>query len=79
MKPAPCAATRPLAYGRSHYATTCARRWRTGCAKVSLWADRHGAGTARFSSDHGDPFFNINRPEDIDMALRQMAGPDAAP
>ena len=50
-----------------------------GLRKVSLWADRHGAGTARFSNDQGDPFFNINRPEDIDTALRQMADPDAAP
>lgn len=50
-----------------------------GLRKVSLWADRHGAGTARFSGDQGDPFFNINRPEDIDTALRQLADPDAAP
>ena len=36
-----------------------------GLRKVVLWTDRHGAGTASFSSSPFDPFFNINTPDDI--------------
>jgi molybdopterin-guanine dinucleotide biosynthesis protein A len=36
-----------------------------GLRKVSLWADGHGAATARFESHPFDPFFNINTPQDI--------------
>lgn len=34
------------------------------------WALSHGAGIAEWSSLPYDPFFNINTPEDIEMALR---------
>jgi molybdenum cofactor guanylyltransferase len=36
-----------------------------GLRKIVLWTDGHNAGTAEFSSDPFDPFFNINTPEDI--------------
>ncbi|ETX30315.1 molybdopterin-guanine dinucleotide biosynthesis protein A [Roseivivax isoporae LMG 25204] len=45
-----------------------------GLRKVVLWTDRHGAGTATFATDPFDPFFNINRPEDIDAAEALLAG-----
>lgn len=43
-----------------------------GMRKVSDWADQHEAGTAAFQRAAGDPFFNINRPDDLETALRQM-------
>ena len=39
-----------------------------GLRKVVLWTDRHGAGLAEFPSEPFDPFFNVNRPEDIARA-----------
>ena len=39
-----------------------------GLRKVVLWTDRHDAGTAEFSTDPFDPFFNINTPKDIQTA-----------
>lgn len=43
-----------------------------GLRKIVLWTDQHEAGTAIFSSDAGDPFFNINTPDDIETALALM-------
>jgi len=43
-----------------------------GLRKVVLWTDAHGAGTARFDAAPVDPFFNINRPEDIETAERLL-------
>ncbi|TVQ00991.1 MAG: molybdenum cofactor guanylyltransferase MobA [Roseinatronobacter sp.] len=45
-----------------------------GLRKVVLWTDKHGAGTAEFDTTPFDPFFNINTPQDIEIAeqlLRQ--------
>lgn len=39
-----------------------------GLRKIVIWTDRHDAGTAVFSSQPFDPFFNINTPEDIAVA-----------
>lgn len=39
-----------------------------GLRKIVLWADRHGAATAQFSSEPFDPFFNINTPQDLERA-----------
>ena len=39
-----------------------------GLRKIVLWTDGHGAGSAAFSSDPFDPFFNVNTPEDIAIA-----------
>ena len=36
-----------------------------GLRKVVLWTDQHGTAEALFPSDHFDPFFNINMPEDL--------------
>ncbi len=36
-----------------------------GLRKVVLWTDRHGAATALFPTDAGDPFFNVNTPDDL--------------
>ncbi|MEO0746878.1 MAG: molybdenum cofactor guanylyltransferase MobA [Pseudomonadota bacterium] len=35
-----------------------------GLRKVVLWTDRHGGRTAMFD-DPGEPFFNVNTPEDL--------------
>ena len=43
-----------------------------GVRKVVLWTDRHGTALAAFPTDRGDPFFNVNTPEDLDAA-RGMA------
>ena len=37
----------------------------SGLRKMALWADQHQAGMVVFDSARFDPFFNINRPEDI--------------
>lgn len=44
-----------------------------GQRKMMTWADRHDAGTAVFSGAEGDPFFNINTPDDIALAERRLA------
>ena len=36
-----------------------------GLRKVVIWTDAHGAGTAEFMAEGGDPFFNVNKPEDL--------------
>jgi len=38
---------------------------RDGLRKIVAWADRHGTSLARFGSEPLDPFFNLNRPEDM--------------
>ncbi|NRB20876.1 MAG: molybdenum cofactor guanylyltransferase MobA [Rhodobacteraceae bacterium] len=39
-----------------------------GMRKVVLWTNRHGAADAMFPNWDYDPFFNINRPEDLQKA-----------
>jgi molybdenum cofactor guanylyltransferase len=43
-----------------------------GLRKIVLWTDSHNAGTATFSSQPFDPFFNINTPDDIIAAEALM-------
>lgn len=43
----------------------------TGLRKILDWTDRHDAGIAVFPANGRDPFFNVNRPEDLAQA-RQM-------
>jgi molybdenum cofactor guanylyltransferase len=43
-----------------------------GLRKIVLWTDSHSAGTAEFSSQPFDPFFNINTPDDIIAAEALM-------
>lgn len=39
-----------------------------GERKVGLWAEQRGAVLTRFPAGSVDPFFNINSPEDLDLA-----------
>lgn len=39
-----------------------------GLRKVVLWSDQHGGREAVFPIDGTDPFFNVNRPEDLARA-----------
>ena len=43
-----------------------------GLRKVVLWTDQHGAETHVFESGDTDPFFNINTPEDLELANKMM-------
>ena len=43
-----------------------------GLRKVVLWTDQHGAETYVFESGEIDPFFNINTPEDLELANKMM-------
>ena len=43
-----------------------------GLRKVVLWTDQHGAETHVFDSGKIDPFFNINTPEDLELANKMM-------
>lgn len=45
------------------------RRFITGGgAKVVIWTEQHGGREALFPTDAGDPFFNVNTPEDLAKA-----------
>lgn len=39
-----------------------------GLFKMTLWAERHGIALAEFETRVYDPFFNINTPEDLQLA-----------
>ena len=41
--------------------------------KIDLWTARHRLVTVDFSTDPFDPFFNANRPEDLEEAERILA------
>ena len=43
-----------------------------GLRKVVLWTDQHGVETHVFGSGEIDPFFNINTPEDLELANKMM-------
>lgn len=43
-----------------------------GLRKVVIWTDKHGGREAVFD-DALDPFFNVNTPEDLDVARRRAA------
>jgi len=44
-----------------------------GLRKVVLWSDQHGGREAVFGVDGIDPFFNVNRPEDLAQAEAMLA------
>ena len=46
-----------------------------GLRKVVLWTDQHGTETHIFDSCEIDPFFNINTPEDLELANKMMETP----
>jgi len=41
---------------------------RDGISKVVIWTERHGGREAVFPTDNGDPFFNVNTPEELETA-----------
>ncbi len=43
-----------------------------GLRKVDIWTARHGVAEVEFDTDDGDPFFNLNRPEDIAEAEARL-------
>jgi molybdopterin-guanine dinucleotide biosynthesis protein A len=43
-----------------------------GLRKVDIWTARYKLARAEFDTENGDPFFNINRPEDFDAATALM-------
>ncbi len=45
-----------------------------GLRRILDWSERHGAAIAPFSSAGFDPFFNINRPEDLARAEQLLKG-----
>jgi molybdenum cofactor guanylyltransferase len=46
-----------------------------GLRKVDVWTARYRLATAAFPSEPIDPFFNANRPEDLDRAAALLADP----
>jgi molybdenum cofactor guanylyltransferase len=44
-----------------------------GLRKVDLWTARHGCIEVEFPVDGADPFFNVNRPDDLAEAERMIA------
>jgi molybdenum cofactor guanylyltransferase len=46
-----------------------------GIRKVDVWTDRYRLATVEFPVDPVDPFFNANRPEDLDRAEALLAEP----
>lgn len=45
-----------------------------GIRKVVLWTDQYPSATAIFDTKNGDPFFNVNTPDDLEQAERVKAG-----
>ncbi|MBT8409639.1 MAG: molybdenum cofactor guanylyltransferase MobA [Alphaproteobacteria bacterium] len=47
-----------------------------GVRKVVQWTDPHGAAMALFEpgADASEPFFNVNTPEELEIARRRLAG-----
>ncbi len=43
-----------------------------GLRKIVRWTDAHGAADAVFSLEAGDPFFNVNTPEDLAAAEARL-------
>jgi molybdenum cofactor guanylyltransferase len=48
-----------------------------GLRKIEAWTARHGVAVADWPAEPVDPFFNVNRPEDVAQATR-LAAADAA-
>lgn len=51
-------------------ADTLAADLRKGVRKIDAWTARHGVGHADFPNGPFDPFFNVNRPDDLAEAER---------
>jgi len=37
-----------------------------GARRIDTWTAEHGVAAVEFATENGDPFFNVNRPEDLD-------------
>ena len=48
-----------------------------GIRKVDRWTARYALATEDFAAQPVDPFFNVNRPEDIAAAEARVSGIDA--
>ena len=46
-----------------------------GIRKVDLWTARHRLATVPFDDQPVDPFFNVNRPEDLENAVASLKSP----
>lgn len=44
-----------------------------GVRKVVIWSERHGGREALFPNTLGDPFFNVNTPDDLSRAEEMLA------
>ncbi|WP_425040274.1 molybdenum cofactor guanylyltransferase MobA [Primorskyibacter sp. S187A] len=44
-----------------------------GISKVVIWTEKHGGREALFPTEAGDPFFNVNTPEDLIRAEELLA------
>lgn len=44
-----------------------------GVRKILVFAERYSLTSVRWGDDEGDPFYNINRPEDLEEAQKRMA------
>lgn len=44
-----------------------------GLRKILVFAERYTLTSVRWSEEEGDPFYNINRPEDMEAARERMA------
>ncbi|MCG8491152.1 MAG: molybdenum cofactor guanylyltransferase MobA [Sneathiellales bacterium] len=45
-----------------------------GLRKILVFAERYSLNSVRWSEEEGDPFYNINRPEDFDYAEKMLPG-----
>ena len=52
---------------------------RAGERKIDAWTARYGVSEAAFDAAGGDPFFNVNRPEELAEAERRLATAPAGP
>lgn len=44
----------------------------SGVTKVVIWTERHGGREALFDTSRGDPFFNVNTPDDLAQAEARL-------
>lgn len=54
-----------------------ARSLESGTRKILDWTDTHWTVPAEFACGDGDPFFNVNTPEDLDRAERMLTESDS--
>lgn len=40
--------------------------------KILVFAERYSLTSVKWSNENGDPFFNVNRPEDLEVAIERV-------